>query len=65
MQMTLTLRAARVNAGMTQEAAAKAMGVCRQTLIRWEAGKDAPRKENLEALCRLYGIKKEDIREKN
>ncbi|WP_270649194.1 helix-turn-helix transcriptional regulator [Limosilactobacillus mucosae] len=34
--MALTLKAARVNAGMTQIQAAKKLGVSNQTLGRWE-----------------------------
>lgn len=34
--LKITLRAARVNAGMTQEEAAKAMGISARTYLSWE-----------------------------
>lgn len=35
----ITLAAARVNAGMTQEEVAKAMHVSKNTIVNWENGK--------------------------
>lgn len=51
--MKLTLRAARVNAGLTQTEAASALGVARETVSRWEKSGKAPRKWALK-LCALY-----------
>ena len=39
---TITLEAARVNAGLTQEKLAKLLGVHRTTLHNWETGKTSP-----------------------
>lgn len=36
MTIQITLRAARVNAGMTQTEAAKKMGIGKDTLLKWE-----------------------------
>ena len=40
--LKITLAAARVNAGMTQTAAALALGVSRFTVGAWEAGRQLP-----------------------
>lgn len=36
MPIKITLKAARVNAGLTLKEAAKKLGVCETTLVRWE-----------------------------
>lgn len=54
--MKITLRAARVNAGLTQQEAGKRIGVDRGTIIRWERGDTRPKADQLEALCALYQI---------
>ena len=52
----LTLKAARVNAGLTQQQVTDRTGIARSTLTRWEKGLTKPNKENLERLCYLYQI---------
>ena len=37
-KLQITLAAARVNAGFTQEEVAKKMGISKQTIINWEKG---------------------------
>lgn len=59
--MQLTLKAARVNRGLTQKQAAKSLGVSNVTLIRWERGVTMPRQKSIEAICRLYGVSYDDI----
>ena len=54
--LQISLRAARVNAGLTQEAAAKAVGVDKSTIISWEKGKTSPRIEDIKELCSVYKI---------
>lgn len=49
------LRVARTTAGLTQENAAKHLGVARTTLIAIEAGQRAIRAEELVQLTKLYG----------
>ncbi len=51
----LTPAAARVNAGMTQEAAAKEIGTTKATLIKWEKGEVSPNMEKAEIMARVYG----------
>lgn len=56
MSNKITLRAARVNAGLTQSKAAKEIGVTRDTLSNWENGKSAPSVLKFKDIERVYGI---------
>lgn len=51
---TITLAAARINAGMTQEEAAKAVGVSKWTIINWEKGRNSPKYSQMVKLCEIY-----------
>lgn len=55
-QMKISLAAARVNAGWTQEAVAKALNVGKQTIVSWEKGRTEPKISQIRALCELYNI---------
>ena len=55
-QLQITLAAARVNAGMTQDEAATRLGVNRNTIIKWESGKVIPRTPQMMALSQVYGV---------
>lgn len=57
----ISLKAARVNANLSQKAAAKALGVSNQTLCKWEKGKTFPDAQQVDALCKLYGVSYDDI----
>lgn len=59
--MPITLKAARVNIGLTQEDAAKEAGVKRETLISWEKGKTAPTLPHAKRLAEIYGVKIDDF----
>lgn len=59
--MRVTLRAARVNANLTQEAAAKALQVTKNTIIAWETGRSMPTVDKIEGICVLYGATYDDI----
>lgn len=60
--MQITLKAARVNAGLTQQYVHQATGIARSTLTDWEHGKRHPRTCDLVKLCKLYGIPVERIK---
>lgn len=60
--MKITLRAARINAGLTQQQVHEATGIARSTLARWEKGATFPRADGLAVLCQLYGIPVECIK---
>lgn len=53
---TLTLKAARVNAGISVKAAAEAVGVTEDTMYRYESGKSSPKIGTAVKLAELYGV---------
>jgi transcriptional regulator with XRE-family HTH domain len=57
----ISLRAARVIAGMTLADVAKEMKTSKNTLIKWEKGEVAPRVDKFKQLCSLYGFDFADI----
>ena len=52
----VSLKAARVNKGMTQEEAARNLGISVYTLINYESGKYYPDVPILKRIERLYGV---------
>ena len=52
----ITLKAARVNAGLSQKEAAQMVGVAESTLRNWEAGRTFPNQPKIEKLCEVYNI---------
>ena len=61
--MKITLKAARVNAGLTQAQAAERLSIDRTTLMRWESGKSSPKLADVQRMCQLYGISTADLAE--
>ena len=57
----ITLKAARVNANLSQIEAAKMLSVAPSTLRNWESGKTYPRQDQIIALCQLYGVAFDNI----
>lgn len=60
-EIKLTLKAARVNVGLTQTEVGKKLGKSKATVIAWEKGKREIDIANFDALCRLYGVGRDDI----
>lgn len=58
----ISLKAARVNAGMTQDEAARAMGKTKQTVVNWENGRCGIKYRDFMRLCELYGMPPEMVR---
>lgn len=54
--LQISLAAARVNAGLTQEKVARTMRVSKQTIGNWEKGKVTPKPAEFEMMCRIYNI---------
>lgn len=52
----ITLAAARVNAGLTQDDVAREMAVTKQTIVNWEKGRKVLKPAELEKLCRMYNM---------
>lgn len=61
----LSLKAARVNAELTQKEVAKILNVEEKTVWNWENGKTFPKPPQINALCELYGVKYDYIRFSN
>ena len=61
MVFKITLAAARVNAGLTQKEAAKALCISNKTLGAWESGKSLPNAKYVGNLCELYGVPYDNI----
>lgn len=60
-KLQISLAAARVNAGMTQEDVAREMHVSKQTIVNWEKGKIVPGIPEVEMLARIYNIPQDNI----
>lgn len=60
-KLQISLKAARVNAGLTQVEAAKKLGKSPNTIILWENGTIVPDRANLYLLAGIYGISVDNI----
>ena len=59
--LKITLKAARVNVGLSQKEAAEKLCVSNKTLCNWESGLSYPDAEKINALCKLYGVHYDNI----
>lgn len=60
--MKFTMKTARINAGYnTQELAAEALGVTKDTISNWERGKTYPDVPQLKKIEEIYGVSYNDI----
>jgi len=59
--LQVTLKAARVNAGITQEQAAEIIGISRSLIQNWERGKSFPDAMHLKKIENAYGVSYDDI----
>lgn len=59
--MAMTLKAARVNAELTQREAAKALGISKNTLSNYEQYRTIPDIEKSKKIATLYGCTVNDI----
>lgn len=59
--MKVSLKALRVNREMSQEDAAKAIGVTKRTIQNWESYTTFPTGRQLIDICRIYGCGLNDI----
>lgn len=59
--MKITLKAARVNAGLSQADVAKKMKKSNKTIGLWENGTVAMDMANFTVLCDLYNVAKKNI----
>lgn len=59
--MQISLKAARVNCNLTQQEAANALGINKETLGNWERGKTFPTALMFTKLCELYKLSPDEI----
>lgn len=59
--MKITLKAARVNANLTQKEAGKLLGVTKDTVFNWENGRSYPSVKLIPNIERVYHISYNDI----
>ena len=59
--MAMTLKAARINANLKQEEAAKKLGITTDTLSNWENGKTFPNVPQIKRIEDLYGLPYSEI----
>lgn len=59
--MKITLKAARVNKGLTQVDVAKKVRKSKNTIVNYENGKSTPDIETGKALAALYGVSVDDL----
>lgn len=59
--MAIHLKAARVNAGLTQEEVAKVLNISRNTITSYEAYRSKPDIETAQKMAALYGMSVDDI----
>ena len=52
----ISLAAARVNRGMTQEEAARELKISKKTLVNWEKGVTYPNAAKIDDICRVYSV---------
>lgn len=55
-KLCISLAAARVNAGLTQEDVSKKLKVSKNTIVAWEKGTSEPKITQAQALSELYGL---------
>lgn len=59
--MALTLKAARVNQGLSQDEAGKLLGVSPYTISNWENGKTFPDAMQILKIQNVYKVKYDDL----
>lgn len=59
--MAISLKAARINAGLTQSEAAQKLNISKNTLGGYESGKVVPKIDIAKEMAHLYGLSVDDI----
>ncbi len=59
--MVISIKAARVNANMTQTQAGRVINASKDTIRAIESGKREIKVQEFEALCKAYGCARDDI----
>ena len=59
--MKISIRAARVNVGLSQKDAAIRLGISNKTLGNWENGITFPPVDKIPVICELYGVSYDNL----
>ena len=59
--LKISLKAARVNAGLSQKDVADRLKVSNRTVCSWENGDTFPSADKIDTHCKLYGIAYDNI----
>lgn len=59
--MAITIKAARVNAGLTQTEVAKGLGKSKNTIVSYEAYTTVPDIQTAQAMAAMFGMTVDDI----
>ena len=59
--LKISLKAARVNANLSQKQAAEKLGISNNTLSDWENGTRFPKVDKIPEICALYGVAYDNI----
>lgn len=62
MQEGISLKAARIDANLTQKQLADLLDVDKKTVSNWELGKSMPNVDRIEAICAALGRSYKEIR---
>lgn len=54
--LKITIKAARVNVGLSQKEAAEKLNVSNKTLCAWEKGNAFPNVQQVNEICALYNV---------
>ena len=57
----MTLKALRINAGLTQKEVAEALKKSNKTIGKWENGETFPKPKDIDAICELYNVNYDHI----
>lgn len=57
----MTLKAARINVGLTQSEAARRLNISNKTLCNWERGTSMPKANKIEDICMLYAVSYDNL----
>lgn len=59
--LKISLKAARVNADLSQKEAAKCLKISNKTLHSWENGETSPSAKHIDAMCELYKVSYDNL----
>ncbi len=58
----MSMKAVRIDRGITQEQLAKAVGVNKKTVSSWERGRTRPQSDKIDAICATLNVTYDSIR---